>query len=48
MREDKKDDEIIYLLNSIKLGYPEQDAINILCQNYIYNLPADYNINNYT
>ena len=48
LREDKKDDEIIYLLNSIKLGYPEQDAINILCQNYIYSLPADYNINNYT
>ena len=48
LREDKKDDEIIYLLNSIKLDYPEQDAINILCQKYIYSLPGDYNINNYT
>lgn len=48
IRNDKKDDEIIHLLNSIKLNYPEQDCINILCQNYIYPLSPNYNITNYT
>ena len=48
LREDYKDDEIIEALNTKYYEYNEQDCINELCQGYIYRLPADYNINNWT
>lgn len=48
LREDKKDDEIIYLLNTKKYDYNEQDCINELCKGYIVELEPDYNVSNYT
>lgn len=48
LRDDHKDDEIIAALNNKFYQYNEQDCINELCQGYILELPADYNINNYT
>lgn len=48
LRDDKKDDEIIYALNTIKYDYNEQDCINEKCQGAIYELSPDYNITNYT
>lgn len=48
LREDKKDDEIIYSLNTKKYDYNEQDCINELCRGYIAELEPDYNVSNYT
>ena len=48
LRDEKKDDEIIHVLNTIQYDYNEQDCINELCQGYIYELSPDYNVTNYT
>lgn len=45
LRQDKKDDEIIYALNTKHYEFPEQDCISELCQGYLYVLPPDYNVN---
>lgn len=48
LREDKKDDEIINYINTTYEKFPEQNAIGKLCQNYILEIPADYNYNDST
>ena len=48
LREDCKDDELIHSLNTYHYAFPEQDCFNNLCQGYIYQLPSDYNISNYS
>lgn len=48
IREDSIDDDMIYALNHLYFEFKEQDCFNNFCQNYIYELPADYNINYYT
>lgn len=45
---DGKTDELIHVLNKIKLEFLEQDALNMLCQGYIYDMPSEYNANYYT
>ncbi len=45
---DGKADEIIQILNTKEFRWVEQDAMNLLCQCYIYNMPAEYNDNYYT
>lgn len=45
---DGKTDELIHVLNKIKLEFLEQDALNMLCQGYIYDMPSEYNSNYYT
>ena len=48
LREDKKDDELIAYINSTYEKLPEQNALNKLCQGYILEIPADYNMNDST
>ena len=45
---DGKADEIIRALNTRRFEFCEQDAINIYCQGYIYDMPAKYNAEYYT
>lgn len=45
---DGKSKEIIAYLNNHKLEWLDQDAMNLLCQGYIYNLPSEYNYCYYT
>ena len=45
MRKDKKTDEVIDLLNTDEMPYPEQDALNYLCQGGIFPLDGMYNYN---
>lgn len=45
---DGKTDELIHVLNKIKLEFVEQDALNMLCQGSIYDMPSEYNSNYYT
>ena len=42
---DGKADEVIEVLNRHKFGWPEQDALNYLCQGRIAKMPAVYNWN---
>lgn len=48
IREAHIDDKIIEALNTKYYEYNEQDCISELCQNKIIELPADYNVCNYT
>jgi len=48
LREDGKGDELINALNTKRYSYNEQDAIADLCHGGIYELPSDYNANEYT
>ena len=48
MRKDKKTDEVIRLLNEEFLPYPEQDALNYLCQGHIFWIDGMYNFNPWT
>lgn len=48
LREDHKDDELINYINTTYDIFPEQNAINKLCQNYILEIDSDYNVNNST
>lgn len=45
---DGKTDELIHVLNKIKLEFVEQDALNMLCQGAIYDMPPEYNSEYYT
>ena len=47
-REDGIDNKIINDLNTYYRFYPEQDCFNELLQEKILELPADYNVNNYS
>ena len=42
------DDEMIRMINSRKLAYPDQDAINLLAQAYIRPVSGDWNASDYT
>ena len=48
MFRDGKADEIIDVLNTHYLRWPEQDAANYLCQGRIAEMPAEYNVNPWT
>ena len=48
LRETKKVDECIDVLNRRKYDYVDQDVMNYLCQGYIYDLPSVYNTNDWT
>ena len=43
-----KEDELISLLNIVKLGFPDQEAINLLCQCRIRLIDSSYNSNPWT
>lgn len=43
IREEKLDDSMIYLLNNNKYAFPDQDVINLVCRNRIYQLSNIYN-----
>lgn len=45
---DGKADEVIRLLNTRYFRWLEQDALNLLCQGYIYEMPAVYNSHYHT
>lgn len=48
LRESKKDEKIIYCLNTYKYSANEQDCFCNNCQGKIYELPSMYNVNNFT
>ena len=48
LREDGKDDEIIYAMNKYRYTYVSQDAINDVCKGKILFLPSIYNACQYT
>lgn len=48
LREDKKDDEIINILNTNHFTFDIQDAYNKQCQTKIYELSPEYNVNSFT
>lgn len=48
LRHDNKVKDIIAMLNSERLGCPEQDAFNKVCANHILALPPDYNYTPYS
>ena len=43
-----KECELIQLLNTVKLGFPDQEAINLLCQCRIRLIDSSYNSNPWT
>ncbi len=43
IRNDEKDLEVMKMLNTSRLGCPEQDAFNKVCAHHILALPPDYN-----
>lgn len=45
---DGKMDEIIHILNTRQYEWMEQDVMNMLCQGYIYDMPAEYNDEQFT
>ena len=45
---DGKAQEVIDVLNTKKFRYVDQDVFNYLCQGRIYDLPSDYNDNDWT
>ena len=48
LRENMKEAEMIAFLNSVKLNWPDQDIINILCQGRIRLIGSEYNANGWT
>lgn len=48
LREDGKDDELIRLLDTKRMWFVAQDAMNALCKGNILELPGDYNASTYT
>ena len=48
IREDGIDNKVTDLLQSTKLGFPEQDAFNRVCEGRIWCLPTEYNVCRYT
>lgn len=43
IREERLDDSMIYLLNTNKYAFPDQDVINLVCRNRIHHLSNVYN-----
>ena len=48
LREDKKDDEIIFALNTKRYQYTTQDCMNEKCQGKILELLSDFNVCSFT
>jgi len=48
MREDHIAELMSDLMNVVDLGWPDQDALNIICKDHISLLPYKYNSNYYT
>ena len=48
LREDGKDDEMIRVLNTKRMWFVAQDAMNAVCRGGILELPGDYNASTYT
>lgn len=48
LRDDKKVDEVIEVLNKQAFTWLEQDVFNYLCQGRILEMPGDFNANNWT
>lgn len=48
IREDNKDNEMIYALNMKKYTFVAQDVMNEYCQNHILEISSDYNACDYT
>ena len=48
LRDERKVDEVIYVLNRCRYPYVDQDVLNYLCQGRIYDLPSMYNVNDWT
>lgn len=48
MREHHIVDQMIDLMNVVSLGWPDQDALNIICRDHISLLPYKYNSNIFT
>ena len=44
MRSTGMDDVLIHELNTVQYGYPDQDAINLLCADRIEPIPLEYNV----
>lgn len=45
---DGKADEVVEVLNRRKYTWLEQDLFNYLCQGRIFDMPAEYNVNDWT
>ena len=43
LRADEADNTIINTINTVRLTYAEQDAVNSVCKNHILELPPQYN-----
>lgn len=48
LRLAEKEDELVQLLNTVELGFPDQEAINLLCQCRIRLIDSSYNSNPWT
>lgn len=48
LRLTRKEDELIAMLNSIPMNFPDQAAINLLCQGRIRLIDSEYNANAWT
>lgn len=48
LRLAEKEDELVQFLNTVKLGFPDQEAINLLCQCRIRLIDSSYNSNPWT
>lgn len=48
MLRDGKADEVIEVLNRRKYTWLEQDVFNYLCQGRIFDMPSEYNVNDWT
>ena len=44
----EKEDELVELLNTVRLGFPDQEAINLLCQCRTRLIDSSYNSNPWT
>lgn len=43
IRQDKKDDDVLLLLNTFRYPYVEQDVYTLYCQGHIHEMPLEYN-----
>lgn len=48
IRKDKVDDKWLHMINTERLMYPDQDALNSSCKDHIYLFPVEFNSSNST
>lgn len=48
IREDGIDDQVIEMVNTVKMNCPEQEAYNRLCQGHILEMPSEFNQTRFT